>query len=461
MDFLLSLCVELIPEARVLADPTDAEFRRRLERWTDIEKKVPSAIILPATENDIEKIILLAVELQIPFVPKSGGFSMWSTIGSEGFILDLSLYRDVQLDLKKQQVTICGGATVGEVNSVTVKEGFVASLGFNNALGAISSTINGGIGPLVSHIGYGSDNIISARLVTAEGNLITVSDTENSELFYAIRGAGQFFGLVTSITMRMFHTPSVLGTPDNTVWRYQIVFPIERAEEVINTMTLIAAMDPSSSGAIMCMSQGPAPKLKLQITGVYLGSKTQGEACFKPILDLGPIRYWQLKDLFSQDEDLRLGGGLRHVSSIGTQNFDPEMALEALGKFQEFVSSFPEACERLTFEMDWIAEGVASRVGELGCVETAWAHRDVKIWTYIMHDYTDPSHEAFVQLLADEIRAILRRNQPFELQSSYQAITRKDPIEMRYRPAERLEKLRHLKKTWDPRGVFTREFLDY
>lgn len=98
----------LSPNCKILTNPNDLEFVEYLRRWTDVNLQVPGAIILPTKENDCQKIVQWAHKLSIPFVPKSGGHSEWSTTGPHGIIIDLSLYKSVSVNREAQTATLTG-----------------------------------------------------------------------------------------------------------------------------------------------------------------------------------------------------------------------------------------------------------------------------------------------------------------------------------------------------------------
>jgi FAD/FMN-containing dehydrogenase len=109
----------------------------------------------------------------------------------------------------------------------------------SNPVGAIPFFLNKGNSPLVSRLGYGSDNIVRARMVTSTGEIVIVSDTENNELLYATGGAGQFFRLVTSLTVRTYPVQEIFSNKEGTFWSGRFVFPLESTEEVASAMESI------------------------------------------------------------------------------------------------------------------------------------------------------------------------------------------------------------------------------
>lgn len=111
------------PDCAILTDPADADFQEYSKRWTDIGRETPAAIVLPRTEEDIQKVVQWAVKSSIPFVAKSGGCSEWSTIGGNGLVIDLSHYSSMEVDAKARTATIRGGVTQKEVAVRLAEEG--------------------------------------------------------------------------------------------------------------------------------------------------------------------------------------------------------------------------------------------------------------------------------------------------------------------------------------------------
>ena len=111
------------PDCAILTDPAEAKFQEYGKRWTDIGRETPAAIVLPRTEEDIQKVVQWAVKSSIPFVTKSGGGSEWSTIGGNGFVIDLTHYSTIEVDAGARTATIRGGITQKEAAVSLAEEG--------------------------------------------------------------------------------------------------------------------------------------------------------------------------------------------------------------------------------------------------------------------------------------------------------------------------------------------------
>ena len=119
---ILELRAIVAPDCEILNNPADEVFQRYSERWTDIGREIPAAIVLPRTETDIQKIVQWGVGSGIPFVIKGAGGSEWSTIKDDGFIIDLARYSSVTVDAQARTATIRGGITQKEVAVALAEE---------------------------------------------------------------------------------------------------------------------------------------------------------------------------------------------------------------------------------------------------------------------------------------------------------------------------------------------------
>ncbi|KAB5560303.1 hypothetical protein GE09DRAFT_86962 [Coniochaeta sp. 2T2.1] len=453
----------LSSEAKILSNASQPEFQELLARWTDVDKKQPGAVVLPATEDDAVKIVKWAIENSVPFVPKAGGHSAWSTIGADGFILDFSLMRSVEVDVDQELATASAGTLIGDIAKAVAEKGYCVATGTVNSVGFIPSTIGGGLTVLAPLVGYGSDNIVSARMITAAGDVITVSEKENAELLYAAKGAGQFFGVILSLTVKM-HPLSILGSSDGIVWSATLIFPTAKATEVGNAALELKKNSTRSYCLVGVLAQPPTFDAMIVAIIVYLGSKADAEKEFKGLLDVGPalvaadseVPFGSMNDAYAAFE---AKGGLKNWLAPGLTSIDQfkgeDMTyfVEQRGKIAE---EFPLA-KPTGFVIEFTSRGVFDKVTAER--ETAFSHRDVELYAHFLCWASEASALEGAVKVAEETMAYVRRDQPKEAYSFYQNFSRTAPIEERYKGAERLAKLRGLKKKWDPKGVFTKQLL--
>ncbi|KAI0834012.1 FAD-binding domain-containing protein [Hypoxylon sp. FL0890] len=390
-----------------------------------LEKKEPGAVILPATENDIVEIVKLAIQTSVPFVAKAGGHSSWSTIGSSGFILDLSQIKSVEVDC--------------DVVKAVGDKGFCAVTGTVNSVGFIPSRIGGGITLLSSLVGFGSDSIVPARMVTAKGDLITVSEGENAELLYAIKGAGQFFGVITSLTVEM-HPLSVLGISNGTVWSGRLIFDVSKAADAAKAAIEIKKNTTRSYCLTGVMPAPPTLDPIIMAAIIQLGSKSDAEKAFKPLFDLESIA-------------VSANG---EVSFAGVNETFKAFVIKGSLKKWLAVEKYP-ASKPSGLAIEFTSDGPWDKVSVEK--EIAWSHRDIAAWCQLLCWSSDEESLNYAYGIAEDFKEQLRQRQQEAEYSIYGNFSRSAPVQERFKGHGRLEKLRGLKLHWDPEGDFTKEFL--
>ncbi|TGO07034.1 hypothetical protein BTUL_0342g00010 [Botrytis tulipae] len=311
----------LTPTCKILTGPNDLNFAEYLKRWTDIDLKTPGAIVLPTSETDCQNIVKWASKYSIPFVTKSGGHSAWSTVGSDGIIIDLSLYKGIEVDVESGTAIIKGSILSKEVAVTLADAGFFTALGNGNTVGAIPYFLGGGCSITSSITGFGADQIISARVITADGELINATDETYPDLLYAIRGAGQHFGLVTQLVIKI-HPLKNLGNDEGVIWVGSFVFPVDRACEVTSVMKNLMNNDQyATAGLMMIMAPPPARDPCLVIAARYTGNPNDAALAYKDIYDLKPLvasgSPVPIQNASDRGEALAAKGGFKQFGVVG------------------------------------------------------------------------------------------------------------------------------------------------
>lgn len=246
-------------------------------------------------------------------------------------------------------------------------------------MGVIGYVLGGGSSIANAITGYGSDQILSARLVTASGSLIDVSPISRPDLLYAIRGAGHFFGLVTSLELRAYPF-SALGTPSTgTIWSGAIIFPLARAAEVLPTMTKI--MDDAShptSGLIMIAAPPPDKKPALVISARYTGETADAEIAYSPLRDLQPIVFKgaqvPIQNISDGRDAFYAKGSFKRFGIIGLRRFDPDRFLQTVSLWEDLVAECPDAATTM-FNFQWDSQPVKQPE-----FESAMCLHDTRFW---------------------------------------------------------------------------------
>ena len=263
---------------------------------------------------------------------------------------------------------------------------FLKAFASSNTVGVIPFYLSGGISTLTSVCGFGSDSIISARVVTATGTLI-VADTEtNVDLLWALKGAGQFFGVVIELTIRT-HPLSILGS-NGKLWNSRYIFPVGRAEEVCAAMEKIMFDETNPTVGHLTVIARPlhlaaeAPhstsQALLVVSSHYLGAPENGPAVFKALEDLRPskfeVRITAYEDLADQLEYLSAKGGYKRFNPAGIRTLKIEKFAQVISIFLRFLKECPDAGAS-GYHLQW-----HSRAPKQPSLDSAMSHHDVQFW---------------------------------------------------------------------------------
>ncbi|RDA83429.1 hypothetical protein CP532_4415 [Ophiocordyceps camponoti-leonardi (nom. inval.)] len=443
----------------VLADSSQERFQQYAVRWSDLDRQIPAAIVLPETEAQIQETVRWAVRYSVPFVVKSGGHSNWSTIGGDGVVIDLGRYSGIEVEVSAGTARLRGSVLTKEVAVRLAETGHFTALGNGNTVGAIPYFLNGGAALTTSLTGFGSDQIVAARMVDARGRLVEVTEDKTADLLYAIRGAGQFFGLITELTVRIWPV-SALGNELGTLWVGRFVYPIDRAREVAVVMRdVVNDKSRATAGLIMAVCPPPARKQAL-VVAVRVRRDGDGDAksALEPLYRLGPLMTdggdVPIQNVCDGREALEAKGGFKTFATVGLGCFDVERFLGTVAVWRRLMGGCADAVNT-TFNFQW-----DSRMPRRPGFESANCLYDVQFWQNNIIWYTDAASKQKVEELNDECIAVARGYGEDNFLVDFANATRSGPLERRFRGQGRLERLRAVKREWDGGGVFTRQFLD-
>ena len=188
--------------------------------------KYPSLIVKCRDVADVIAALDLAKEQNLFLAVRGGGHNACG-LGScdDGLVIDLGLMKGIRIDLKANTIRVEAGCTLRDVDHVTQTFGKAVPSGILSSTGISGLTLGGGLGHLSRKYGLTIDSLVEADVVLADGRLVTANENENSDLFWAIRGGGGNFGVVTSFLFTMHEAGTVYGGP--TLWR------IDEAEEIM------------------------------------------------------------------------------------------------------------------------------------------------------------------------------------------------------------------------------------
>ena len=258
--------------------------------WNAMIDRHPAAIIRCLGVADVANGVNFAREHAIPLSVKGGGHNISGlAVCDDGLMLDMSLMRGVFVDRAKNTVRAQAGCLLGDVDRETQLHGLAAVMGFVSNTGIAGLTLGGGMGYLTRRYGWTCDNVVSMELVTAEGKIVTASETENQDLLWALRGGGGNFGVATSFEYKLYPVgPEIIGGA--IAWR------ADDAPAVLEMFRKTLASAPPEFVCVAAIRPAPpAPWLPGEIHGkpivaifvCHSGSLEDGEKLAAPIKAFG------------------------------------------------------------------------------------------------------------------------------------------------------------------------------
>jgi FAD/FMN-containing dehydrogenase len=273
-----------------LVTPRDASYDETRKVWNGLIDKHPALIARCGSTADVSAAVNFARRHEVLLSVRGGGHNVaGQAVCDEGLVIDLSPMRDVRVDPAQRVVQVQGGATLGDIDRATQPFGLAVPVGLVSATGIGGLTLHGGMGWLTRKHGLTIDNLISVEIVTADGQRRRAGETEHPDLFWALRGGGGNFGIVTSFEFRAH----AVG-PE--VWFLATIYPISQARHILQFARDFMAEAPEELGLLASLWSAPedesipreyrrAPVLVL--LGCYQGPPAAGEQITRPLRRLG------------------------------------------------------------------------------------------------------------------------------------------------------------------------------
>ena len=262
--------------------------------WNGMVDRRPALIARCTNATDVIAALSFGREQNLVIAVKGGGHNVTGNAMCDGgIVIDLSPMRRCDVDLGRRMVRVEAGALLGDIDAATQAHGFATPIGINTTTGIAGLTLGGGIGHLMRLHGLTIDNLVAVEMVTAAGERVRAAEDENADLFWAIRGGGGNFGVVTSFSFRLHRVgPDLLSG--------MILYRAERAREVLGFYQDHVRTAPDELGTIVSLRNAPpAPFIPASLHGVpvvgivscYCGDIEEGEKVLRPFRDLRPDLY--------------------------------------------------------------------------------------------------------------------------------------------------------------------------
>ncbi len=219
----------------------DPGYEETRSLWNGMIDVWPAVVVVPVDEADVQTAVRVAASSGLPLSIKGGGHNVAGKALSEnGIVIDMREMRAVRVDPEYRRAYVQGGALWSDVDAATARFGLATTGGVISSTGVAGLTLGGGIGWLVGKHGMSIDNLVSVTVVTADGELVQASAQSNADLFWALRGGGGNFGVVTELEFALHERGDVLGG--------LLVYPVESAPEVLEVYREFTRTAPEELG---------------------------------------------------------------------------------------------------------------------------------------------------------------------------------------------------------------------
>ena len=374
-----------------LIQPGDVPYDEARKVYNAMIDKQPALIARCVDVADVISAVNFARENRLTVAVRGGGHN-GPGLGTcdDGLVIDLSQMRGVRVDPSNSTVRVEGGCLWADVDHATYPFGLAVPCGFVSSTGVGGLTLGGGIGYLTRKYGLTIDNLLSVDMVLADGSFVTASADENSDLFWAVRGGGGNFGVVTSFLF--------MGRPVQTVYGGPIFYPIAMAPGLLKFWQdfILAAPDDVNGwfGFVTVPPAAPFPEQHhlekmCVIVCCFTGALEDGAAAFEPLRKFGtpaidfagPIPFPALQSMF----DALYPPGMQWYWRADFFNHYDDKAIDMHVKYG---SRLPTMLSTMHI---YPINGAAGRVGNH---ETTWAYRDANFAQVIVGVDPDPANNA-------------------------------------------------------------------
>ena len=272
----------------------DDDYARTRQIWNRAVENQPALFAVCETSEDVQAAVRVARRHGLPFSVRGGGHH-WAgpALCPDGLVIDLSTMRQVIVDPHSRVATVQGGARLKDVAAAAGAHGLVAALGNCGAVGMAGLTLGGGYGPLNGLYGLAADNLLGAEVVLADGRRVTTGPDEEPDLFWAIRGGGGNFGVVTSMRVQLHETRHMLAG--------SIVYPLSETEQVLRRYAEFAATMPDELSILVGMTSGMDGQPMLMFLPLWNGDKHRGEQIISDFQALGTPQLAQVGPMTYSD----------------------------------------------------------------------------------------------------------------------------------------------------------------
>lgn len=415
------------------------EYGQARRIWNGMIDRRPSAIMRPTSIAEVMQAVRATRELSLPLSVRGGGHSVSGKSVADGAVMiDLSLMNAVQVNAGAQTAVVQGGAKWGAFDRECERYRLATTGGVISSTGVGGLTLGGGIGWLMGKHGLTCDNLVSADLVNADGAHVSVSATQNEDLFWAIRGGGGNFGIVTAFEFRLHPLEQVHGG--------LMLYPRSRAVELLRRYRDVTRNAPDELTAYAALLVGHGNPMAA-IALCYSGARSEGPGSIKqfhladpPVVDLtGEKKYTEIQTML----DMTAPAGMNYYFKCP---FLCELTNEAIETIVNYSENLPTEQTQVVLEH---VHGAASRVP---AADTAFGLRRVQYSINIMPAWDDAS---LADTCIEWARGFAAALEPFGASDGYvNYLGNEGATAVRAAYGANYERLVALKTKYDPENFF-------
>ncbi|KAL8992184.1 MAG: hypothetical protein Q9169_007296 [Polycauliona sp. 2 TL-2023] len=449
----LSSSAQVIP-------PSTSNFSTLLQqRWTDYNAPSFSlGAIKPATERDVQETVRIASAYEIPFFVTGGGHGISDYHAFDGLAIDLGAFKHVSVAESGSHMTIGGSVKIHQLIQPLYEAGKELPLGSCACVGVVGATLGGGIGGLQGHRGLMLDSLESVRIVTAAGDLLHASRSENQDLFWALRGAGSNYGIVTSAT---FVLPDISN--NGLYMNADFIIPASANVSFFQVMKVLEHGMPSrlaiSAGVVY---NRVANEPMIAVNAIYYGPREEGEVYLKAFKDLQPtksnISMVPAHDImdaayfrsFGQDNGACTPNQHINIYSMALKRIHTPTFESFFARLVDFWKAYPG------FQGRWLLQRYATQGPRaVSDSETAYGLRDAQLYMNFEGFYTDTDLDEPVNAFLGPAREEFAKVGGYGRLAVYPNYARGDEGAEAWYGAENLPRLAAIKRKYDPKERFS------
>ena len=432
-----------------LIQPNDAGYDEARKVHNAMIDRRPSLIARCMDVADVITAVNFARENNVLVAIRGGGHNGAGLgVCDDGLVIDLSRIKYTRVDPVARTVRVGGGSTWGDVDHATHAFGLAVPTGIISTTGVGGLTLGGGIGHLTRKNGLTIDNLLAVDMVLADGRFVTASAEENEDLFWAIRGGGGNFGVVTSFLFRAHPISTIIGGP--TLW------PLDMAADAMRFYRdFITSAPEDLNGFFTFLTVPPAPPFPEQLhlkkmCGViwyYTGPEEKADEVFAPIREFGPPALYGIHSM----PHPALQSAFDGLYTPGLQwywkaDFVNELSDEAIALYVKHGTDIPSMHSTMHL---YPIDGAAHRVGKN---DTPWSYRDATWAQVIVGVDPDPANNERITTWAKEFWEALHPYSAGGAYVNFMMEEGQDRVKATYR--DNYERLVTIKDKYDPTNLF-------